>query len=281
MARISYLKKSPLTQSQEIEALEKKLGRPNQDSVTVGQMNSVEGVEGVDFKICINCQQRIPPAQMTMHEMRCHRINWYCVSCKMVVLKTDREKHEEQYHSKYICEWCGEEMENRLVLEHKKSDCPARNVTCRYCTLMMQYRKMWTHEQSCGAVTEVCPKCSNRHPRRDLEGHEKICAGSSLPYKAPPRRTTFANNIINNNNDMMLCEKCQQPFSSFEELQVHIFTDHHAELEEFGGLFGGDTNNDTAEKSPDYSASSSDSSSTESKKDQQPISENNVPFFFG
>jgi len=234
-------------------------------------MNSVEGVEGVDYKICQNCQQRVPTAQMTMHETRCHRINWYCVPCKMVVLKTDRDKHAEQYHANYICEWCGEEMENRLFLEHKKTDCPARNVTCRYCKLMLQYRKMWTHEQSCGAVTEICLKCNNRYPRRELESHEKTCGGTSLPYKAPPRRT-FVNN---NHNDMMLCEKCQHPFSSFEELQVHIFTDHHTELEEFSGLFGSETGNSaTAQESPG-SVDSSDSSSTESKKDdKQPISEN-------
>jgi len=232
-------------------------------------MNSPEGVEGVDYKLCRNCQQRIPPAQITMHELRCERINWYCELCKVVVLKSDREKHTQQFHLNYVCEWCGEEMENRKVLEHKKTDCPGRNVVCRFCKLMMQYRKMWTHEQSCGAVTEICSKCNSRYARRDMESHEKTCSKITVPYKVPPRRPSFANN-----NDMMLCEKCQQPFASFEELQVHIFTEHHTELDEMGGFFGNDTTDTEllgfSFDTPNTTTSSTTEKEQEKEKDKDP-----------
>jgi len=59
-------------------------------------MNSVEGSRVLILKFVSN----VFPAQMTMHEMRRHRINWYGVPCKVVVLKTDQKRHEEEYHSK-------------------------------------------------------------------------------------------------------------------------------------------------------------------------------------
>jgi len=225
--------KAPLTWSQEIAAEEEKEKEKHKEaSVTVGQMDVLKGVEGVDYKLCTNCQQPVPPGGITMHELRCQRINWYCVLCNVVVLKTAREEHNDKYHSCYICEWCGEEMEKRLILEHKKSDCSGRNVACRFCHLKMQYRKLWSHEQNCGAVTEVCPKCRNRYSRRDFDAHASSCSGTTETYKIPHRRAPT--------NDMMLCEKCKQPFSNFEDLQVHILTEHMEDLGEFAGLFGGD-----------------------------------------
>jgi len=148
----------------------------------------------------------------------------------MVVLKSDKEKHNSEYHSEYICEWCAEAMEKRRIINHKKNECSRRTVTCKYCNLAMQYWKRYTHEVSCGAVTEVCSKCNARYPRSAAEYHESTCGGAALST-SPPRKTFSPRNNVKAGNDMMLCEKCQHPFSNFEELQVHVFTEHINDLE--------------------------------------------------
>jgi len=242
----------PLEEVEENEEKEKK-EKVSSEPVTVGTMVD-EGQQGVNFEICKNCFQKVPMAQYTMHEMRCARINWYCVPCNMVVLKTDKQKHEEEFHSNYICEWCGDSMEKRLVNDHKKNECSRRTVTCKFCKMSMQYFKKYVHESNCGAVTELCPKCSARYPRSDMEMHEKSCTGvptvPTVPSKNPysPRNYNNYNNYnnsyynyksnANQDKDIMLCEKCQQAFNSFEELQVHVLTDHYEDdqLEEIKKL---------------------------------------------
>jgi hypothetical protein len=207
------------------------------EPVTVGTMAD-EGQQGVHFEICKNCFQKVPIAQYAMHDLRCARINWYCVPCNMVVLKTDKQKHEEEFHSIYTCEWCGESMEKRLINDHKKNECSRRIVPCRFCKMTMQYHKKYVHESSCGAVTEVCPKCSTRFPRSDMEIHEKSCSGNPTVPTAPVKISPYSprNNYnsyynyksnANQDKDIMLCEKCQQAFNNFEELQIHVLTDHY------------------------------------------------------
>jgi len=102
------------SQQKEIEELEKQM--KGHEGVAVGKME-LEGVKGVDYEICKNCYQRISIAQITMHELRCARINWYCPICDIVVLKTDQAKHEQEYHADYTCEWCGDTTEKRLILD--------------------------------------------------------------------------------------------------------------------------------------------------------------------
>jgi len=199
----------------------------------------LEGVKGVDYEICKNCYQRISIAQITMHELRCARINWYCAACNMAVLKTDKDKHEQEYHTEYICEWCGDSKEKRHIIDHKKNECPMRTVSCKFCSLPMIYKKLFLHERSCGSVTELCSKCKLRFPRSGLSAHEPSCNGSpapSSPLDFPPmnsitpsyyNQSKSSNNYIPaNNNDIMICEKCQQVLNSYEELQIHVFTEH-------------------------------------------------------
>jgi len=81
------------SQLKEIEALEKQM-KVNKESATVGSM-PLEGERGVHYELCKNCFQKIPIVQISMHELRCARINWYCEPCNIVVLKTDKEKHEQ------------------------------------------------------------------------------------------------------------------------------------------------------------------------------------------
>lgn len=161
----------------------------------------------------------------------------------MVVLKSDKEKHEQEFHSQYMCEWCGDSVEKRLIVEHKKNDCPQRTVSCKYCSLSMIYRKLFLHQESCGAVTELCTKCNLRYPRSILSSHESTCNGTPVP---PPPVSDYAPSInfsqtFNNygrypsykpatynppNQDIMICEKCQQALNSYEELQIHVLTEH-------------------------------------------------------
>uniref|UniRef100_A0A6B2L427 C2H2-type domain-containing protein n=1 Tax=Arcella intermedia TaxID=1963864 RepID=A0A6B2L427_9EUKA len=185
-------------------------------------------VDNSDAPQCSHCLQRIPPAQFTMHELRCARINWRCPSCNMVVLKTDKDKHIDELHSIKPCEACLQPLEVREHAAHKKDDCPARTVSCQYCQLTMQYRKLFIHEQSCGAVTELCSKCRKRFPRSEQKSHEKSCnteptipSVGKLKVTPPPPPPP--------KEDIFICEGCTQPFHSFDELQVHYLTSHYDE----------------------------------------------------
>jgi hypothetical protein len=217
------------SQLKEIEALEKQM-KVNKESATVGSM-PLEGERGVHYELCKNCFQKIPIVQISMHELRCARINWYCEPCNIVVLKTDKEKHEQEYHSEYTCEWCGDTMEKRKIINHKKNACPYRNVACQYCTLTMHYKKLFLHERSCGAVTEICLQCNARYPRFEMSTHKTSCTGVTLPssplktpFYVPKYKDTYNNH--QNKDDLMICEKCQKTFSSFEDFQIHVFTVH-------------------------------------------------------
>jgi hypothetical protein len=49
-----------------------------------------EQKEGVDYKVCDNCRQKIPIAAFTMHSISCARMNWFCTACGVVVQKAQK-----------------------------------------------------------------------------------------------------------------------------------------------------------------------------------------------
>lgn len=55
-----------------------------------------------------------------------------------------------------------------------------------------------------------------------LAAHQATCNGSDTYV----RSSSYSSG---RRSEMLLCEKCQQPFPSFDELQVHFITEHHEE----------------------------------------------------
>jgi len=245
--------RSALTRSQELRSEEAKVEaqaakEKEREGATLGAFSG--GVEGKDFKTCPNCRHRIPIAASAMHELTCARRNWYCEQCHSVVLRSEKDAHIEQQHAPIQCDWCNEVVEKRSLLQHKRDSCPGRPVQCRYCQLKMLYRQLWEHERSCGAVTERCPKCGGRFPRKDLAAHDRLCTAEApaVPLAStPPRRgVSFSTSTPSPappprrqpDQDFMTCEKCSAAFTAFDELQVHILTEHSNEADKFA-LFGG------------------------------------------
>lgn len=119
----------------------------------------VEGTEGIDFKICDHCRHRIPISVIENHTLSCMRRNWFCEICQDVFEKSRKEEHIQNFHSKILCNECGQEMEARLLENHTKNECPRRIVQCQYCPLQMPYNEKFEHEKKCGTQTINCEKC--------------------------------------------------------------------------------------------------------------------------
>jgi len=102
----------------------------------------------------------------------------------------------------------------------------------------MVYRKLFLHQETCGSVTDLCPKCNARYPRSMLSSHEASCNGTPVPpptfneftpAKQNPysyKYDSYKSSYNPPNQDIMICEKCQQALNSYEELQIHVFTEH-------------------------------------------------------
>jgi len=221
-------------------------GRPDEvrragtlDDHTKDTTGNTTGVEGVDYKVCPNCKHKLPLATVDLHVVGCERRNWYCSDCNVVVPKGEKDKHLAEFHSQCVCEGCGESMQKRLVAAHKANDCAGRIVSCTICQLKMQYRQLWQHDQVCGSVTEVCPLCKVRFPRRDLESHSATCTGSNIPkspsikpYHSPLRTANYNSSpsryVPPNRDDVFLCEECHSPFQNFDDLQMHFILAHRS-----------------------------------------------------
>jgi len=205
----------------------------------------------VHFITCTNCKNQVPPTSARLHIASCFRRNWYCEHCDEVVLKTDQQKHIDEFHSFGKCEDCQTLLEKRLIKKHKKEECPKRIVNCLHCQLKLLYVQRFSHEQECGSITDLCSSCKQRIPRRGLAEHQRTCIGkkefpqgSSLRYGSnfPPQPFSHSSYSSSfppspfphspsapfkpHREEDFLCEICQSPFISFDELQVHHLENH-------------------------------------------------------
>lgn len=178
-----------------------------------------EGVEGVDYRTCENCRAAVPAARFTTHTLSCPRINWYCETCKKVVQRSEKDAHIKLVHSPVPCPLgCGELIEKFMVDGHAENDCPKRNKTCEWCGLTMTASNWHSHESTCGDRTEICENCGLRVQRRDQFKHLDLCGKSTI--KANPHIPRKSN------DDLFQCEKCLSWLVGFDELQVHMLTQH-------------------------------------------------------
>lgn len=197
----------------------------------------VEGTETtvVDGKKCENCRHIIPHAAYLTHSMRCPRMNYFCESCQTAVPKAEKEAHDAAVHAPAECGRCREKMEVRHLANHAQNLCPARMVKCSFCELNMPASSRGAHEASCGTRTVKCPGCNVRVSVRFLEEHQTSgCSKKEEPrrYGSPSsgtRRNSGPSVASTANSQLFVCETCQEPIDSFDELQVHMLTVHYSD----------------------------------------------------
>jgi len=199
-----------------------------------GIMDEVKGTEGVDFKTCDNCRRKIPIASYNMHIMSCARMNYFCTSCNVAVLKARKEEHNKTTHEIVTCE-CGAPMEIQFFNDHKLNDCPNRMVDCLYCENTLPFHKRAEHESKCGDLTDLCAVCSLRIQRRVKVSHVGVCKkpeptsfykDTYIPMDKKPTPAYSSKIFKKQEEELFFCEKCTTPFRLFDELEVHMLTEH-------------------------------------------------------
>lgn len=177
-------------------------------------------MDATDIIFCTNCRNNIPKASWTLHSISCERHRWYCKSCKEAFPKSEREKHEQEFHAVVYCE-CGEDIEVRKLDLHKKNDCAIRLVPCMYCECPLRFHELSEHEVACGSRTEPCELCNKRVQLRHISVHvckdENSCVPTSPPVPEQPR---------SNIEELIICPFCMSPFQDYMMLQEHIFHEH-------------------------------------------------------
>lgn len=104
---------------------------------------------------CDNCHQWVLERTMMLHEGFCRRNNvvcewgcgkvfkkdsdefqehWHCEQCDYVGAKSDKEKHDEYFHTEKKCGCQQFSITSYTALaEHRRTDCPEKLILCRFC----------------------------------------------------------------------------------------------------------------------------------------------------
>lgn len=187
-----------------------------------------------ETKQCDNCLSFIPVENYMIHTLTCRTTNYKCEKCGMIVKKSDHKNHENEYHSMVQCAKCGTDVERSKLSWHETNECCERSTKCRFCEMSLSHKELYTHEASCGNITEICEHCNARIMRKNKTGHLEI--GCEMANKLASQdfdQPKTINNIDNNRGGLtrsiFVCEKCQEPIEGFDELQVHYLTSHSEE----------------------------------------------------
>ena len=166
-----------------------------------------------DEVVCKNCKQHIPKRTLPLHEAFCYRNNVSCPKCENVYLKNSdawrmhwhcphddafgsgelsRKKHDTLLHptSFQRCASCDFEAYNiEILARHRVSDCPAKEILCQFCHLLVPQRGsddpdftdpevllsgLTPHEHADGARTTECHICTRIVRLRDMRTHLRL-----------------------------------------------------------------------------------------------------------
>lgn len=84
-----------------------------------------------ETKKCSNCDKQIPISKYRIHDTQCSRINFKC-RCGEVVLKSEKEDHEREFHTIKKCSNCDFEAEAVAYGDHDHY-CLSKPVVCDFC----------------------------------------------------------------------------------------------------------------------------------------------------
>ena len=124
---------------------------------------------------CSNCGKEIPLNILILHQRFCDKNTRKCSICDEPIQIDEYEEHKNKFHLKVQCAFCGKEMSEKLLNEHKKT-CSDKFVNCKYCDLALSLELLNEHEYICGSKTEECPYCNILVPKCEYDLHLKyIC----------------------------------------------------------------------------------------------------------
>ena len=84
------------------------------------------------------------------------------------------------------CKKCEHIFPRREREEHRKNNCPKRNIHCEYCVLCGKAEDLYKHLQECYGFPISCPnECGAEFPREELSEHRSECELEMVtcPYK--------------------------------------------------------------------------------------------------
>jgi len=156
-------------------------------------------------KLCPNCHQYISQKAFSLHSAQCARLNVYCEQCakpirkselpshahcpvcNVVIRPEDMAKHHDLLHASVSCPQCGDFVDPSALALHKAEECKMRPAACPYCHMQMAHRLVFEHQQSCGAQTIPCDRCSKPVPRRRMDIHLAAEHGVNPSYRPGDR----------------------------------------------------------------------------------------------
>ncbi|KAG2214422.1 hypothetical protein INT47_000978 [Mucor saturninus] len=194
---------------------------------------------------CKNCHAWVSQRSLVLHENFCLRNNvicswgcgkvfkkdsqefkdhWHCEECDYAADSDGPEKHIEYYHTPKKCT-CTHFVTNsyEALAEHKRTTCPDKLITCRYCHILTAQGVMsldsrdrllglHSHESYCGSRTIICQKCNKPIPIKDIQVHAKI-------HEVKRQQQTLPAMCCNQNcirprtkNRLSFCQYCFGPF---------------------------------------------------------------------
>ncbi|XP_040914567.1 TNF receptor-associated factor 2 [Toxotes jaculatrix] len=88
------------------------------------------------------------------HEDRCKFERIQCEACKTMVLRTEKDRHNER-------------------------ECEARTLNCKYCKMTFNFKDIKAHDEICLKFPLQCKDCGKKKiPREKFNDHSKTCAKS-------------------------------------------------------------------------------------------------------
>ncbi len=158
---------------------------------------------------CSNCGKEIPSNIIVLHQRFCDKNTRKCSICEEPIQIDEYEEHKNKTHLKVKCEFCGKEMGEKLIKEHKKT-CSEHLVSCKYCELSLPLELLNEHEYICGSKTEECPYCNILVPKCEYDLHLKyICKKneSNIEIHEKSVDEILMNCLIKNNEKISYVEE--------------------------------------------------------------------------
>ncbi|CAG8475350.1 7728_t:CDS:2, partial [Scutellospora calospora] len=192
---------------------------------------------------CDNCESWIPERTIALHSSFCLRNNIKCILCGKVMKKgeeqkhwhceycnksgdfSEKEKHQFVFHTIRQCS-CRFETESLPELaQHKRTTCPEKLITCRFCLNLVKQgdpstnqhdllEGLTAHESYCGGRTTTCLKCHQPVILKNVATHNMKHEIEKQNKRLPPLCRnkncvrTAADNVLK------LCATCFGPFWS-------------------------------------------------------------------
>jgi len=125
----------------------------------------------VETKICSNCETAIEKSKFMLHEAYCFR-NMYKCKCGEVVLKAEKEEHEEEKHQEIQCKFCSFKAMKHEFGDHEEN-CDKKPKLCQFCENMIDHNDYLQHINRWGSRSRKCEFWQRNVMMRNQKYHEQ------------------------------------------------------------------------------------------------------------